>query len=141
MHPLAYLILSYIHTFCRDSKIHTGSGMLAGFILNFFLPDPFVLSQSIWKLWVSDWLRAGRCCKKQILLVFRLKAVKKREGFAYHKPCLSKLRTHEKFKRTLFIQTKTQSANFRGNPLYQATKQQLNENKLGEKLNHLSVFG
>ena len=102
---------SNIHTFCRDSKIHTGSGMLAEFILKKNLPDLYVLSQSIWKLWVSDWLWAGRCCKKQILLVFWLKAVK--ESFAYHKPCLPKLQTHERFKRTLFIQTETQSAIFR----------------------------
>ena len=50
--------------------------------------------------------------------------------------------THEKFKRTLFIRTKTLSANFRSNPLYRATKrQQLNSEKQDEKLNHLSVFG
>ena len=28
------------------------------------------------------------------------------------------IQTHERFERTLFIRTKTQSANFRGNPLY-----------------------
>ena len=34
--------------------------------------------------------------------------------------------THERFKRTLFIRTKTHSANFRGYRLYQATKRHLN---------------
>ena len=33
-----------------------------------------------------------------------------------------KIQTHKRFKRTLFIKTKTQSANFWGNPLCQATK-------------------
>ena len=37
-----------------------------------------------------------------------------------------RIQTHKRFKRTLFIRTKTQSANFRGNPLYQATKRHLN---------------
>ena len=39
---------------------------------------------------------------------------------------LVKIQTHERFNRTLFIRTKTQSANFRGNPLRQATKRYLN---------------
>ena len=30
--------------------------------------------------------------------------------------------THKRFRRTLFIRTKTQSADFQGNPLCQATK-------------------
>ena len=33
--------------------------------------------------------------------------------------------THKRFKRTLFIKTETQSANFRGNPRCQATKRHL----------------
>ena len=34
----------------------------------------------------------------------------------------AQLRTHKKFKQTLFIRTKTQSAKFRGNPLRQDTR-------------------
>ena len=34
----------------------------------------------------------------------------------------SKIQTHIRFKRTLFIRTKTQSESFGGNPLYQPTK-------------------
>ena len=41
----------------------------------------------------------------------------------------------------LFIRTKTQSANFWGNSLYWATKQDLNGEQWNEKLNHLSVVG
>ena len=33
--------------------------------------------------------------------------------------------SHKRFKRTLFIRTKTHSANIRGNPISQATKQHL----------------
>ena len=36
------------------------------------------------------------------------------------------VQTHTRFKRTLFIRTKTQPAHFRSNPLYQATKRHLN---------------
>ena len=36
---------------------------------------------------------------------------------------------NKRFKRTLFIRTKTQSANFRGNPLWQATKRHLTFNR------------
>ena len=35
------------------------------------------------------------------------------------------IQTYKRFKRTLFIRTKTQSANFGGIPLYQATKRHL----------------
>ena len=38
----------------------------------------------------------------------------------------NKIQRHKSFKRTLFIKTKTQSANVRGDPLYQATKRNLN---------------
>ena len=38
----------------------------------------------------------------------------------------NKIQTHKRFKRTLFIRTKTQHANFRGTSLYQATKLRLN---------------
>ena len=34
--------------------------------------------------------------------------------------------THKRIKRTLFIRTKTQSANYRGNPLCESTKLHLN---------------
>ena len=34
--------------------------------------------------------------------------------------------THKRFKGTLFIRTKTPSANFRGNPLYKSTKRHSN---------------
>ena len=46
-------------------------------------------------------------------------------------PEQAKIKTHKRFKRTLFIRTKTQPANFWGNSLYQATtlKQQLDGNK------------
>ena len=37
----------------------------------------------------------------------------------------SKIQIHKRFKRTLFIRTKTHSANIRGNPISQATKQHL----------------
>ena len=37
-----------------------------------------------------------------------------------------RIQTYRRFKRTLFYQDKTQHENFRGNPLYQATKRQLN---------------
>ena len=58
------------------------------------------------------------------------------------------IQTHKRFKRTLFIKTKTQSADFQGkSPLssYKTTlKQQLNGEKQWKKwdgkLNHLSVF-
>ena len=36
----------------------------------------------------------------------------------------------KRFKRTLFIRTKTQSANFGGNPLYQAAKRDLNNSSV-----------
>ena len=36
------------------------------------------------------------------------------------------IQTHKRFRRTLFIRTKTQSANFWANPLCQATKRHLN---------------
>ena len=39
---------------------------------------------------------------------------------------LERIQTDERFKRTLFIRTKTQPAIFRGNPLYQAIKRHLN---------------
>ena len=39
---------------------------------------------------------------------------------------LNVIQIHKKFKRTLFIRTKTQSAHFWGNTPYQATKQHLN---------------
>ena len=41
-------------------------------------------------------------------------------------PEQAKIKTHKRFKRTLSMTTKTQSANFWGNSLYQATKQNLN---------------
>ena len=40
-------------------------------------------------------------------------------------PSLREIQTHKRLQRTLCIMTKTQSANFRGNPLYQATKRHL----------------
>ena len=40
----------------------------------------------------------------------------------------SKIQTHKQFKITRFIRTKQKHANFGGNPLYQATKQHLNNN-------------
>ena len=40
----------------------------------------------------------------------------------YVRPIQYKRQTNKRFKRTLIIGTKTQSANFRSNPLYQATK-------------------
>ena len=40
-------------------------------------------------------------------------------------PCI-RIQTHKMFKRTLFIRGKEKNANFRGNPLYQATKQHPN---------------
>ena len=46
--------------------------------------------------------------------------VTKRRGATYKS--WSRLQAHKRFKRTLFIRTKTQSANFRGNLFYQATK-------------------
>ena len=42
------------------------------------------------------------------------------------KVSLNVIQTHTRFKRTLFIRTKTQSEHFWGNTLYQATKQHLN---------------
>jgi len=42
------------------------------------------------------------------------------------------IQTHKRFKRTLFIRTR-QPANFRYNPLYEATKRQLNKQINGEK--------
>ena len=49
-----------------------------------------------------------------------------------------KIQTYKMFKRTLFITTKL--ANFRGNPLCQATKRQLNDEKWSKKTKPLIVF-
>ena len=38
---------------------------------------------------------------------------------------IDRIKTRKRFKRTLFIRTKHQHANFRGNSLYQATKRHL----------------
>jgi len=43
------------------------------------------------------------------------------------------IHAHKRFERTLFIRTKTQSANLRGNPLCRATKRYLNKQLNGEK--------
>ena len=42
--------------------------------------------------------------------------------------CVNVIQTHKRFKRTLFIRTKTQSANFRGNRPCQATERHLTNN-------------
>ena len=61
---------------------------------------------------------------------------------------LKSIQTHERLERMLFIRTKTQHANFRGNPIYQATKRHLNnsytmkdDEKWDGELNHFSVLG
>ena len=46
------------------------------------------------------------------------------------------IQTHKRFKRTLFIRTKTQSANFRGNPVCQATEQRLNGSYFSSTSSH-----
>ena len=55
------------------------------------------------------------------------------------------IQPHKRFKRMLLIRTKTQSAIFGGNPLYEATKHSSytvkNDEKWDKKLNLLSVFG
>ena len=48
-----------------------------------------------------------------------------------------KIQTHERFKRTLFIRTKTKPANCRGNPLCQATKRHSSEHWTGKQ--HIST--
>ena len=50
---------------------------------------------------------------------------------------LKKIQTHKRFKRALISPTKTQSANFRGNPLYQATKQQPTVKQWKKKKNEM----
>ena len=85
------------------------------------------LQDVIWRSRQSaSYLLKGRCIMSRLnpSLILMLSYM---TGHIYE----NELQTHKRLKKpkpknTLFIRTKTQSANVQGNPLYQATKQHLN---------------